>query len=137
MEITDLPTLNVLLNMTSAILLIFGFINIKAGNKERHKKFMVAALCSTASFLISYLFYHYHVGSVPYPHQGWTRILYFAILFPHIVLAAVQVPFILYLVTQAFKENFDKHKRVAKYIWFVWMYVSVTGVLIYLMLYVC
>ncbi len=136
MQVTDLPTLNVLLNMTSAILLSFGFINIKQGNKETHKKFMVAALCSTACFLTSYLIYHYHVGSVPYPYQDWSRILYFAILIPHVILAAVQLPFIIYIVTQAFKDNFEKHKRVAKYVWFVWMFVSVTGVLIYLMLYI-
>lgn len=136
MQFSDLSTLNVLLNFTSAVLLSFGFYHIKQGNKETHKKFMVAALCSTVTFLVSYLIYHYEVGSVPYPYEDWTRILYFAILIPHVILAAVQVPFIIYIVTQAFKENFEKHKRVAKYIWFVWMYVSLTGVLIYLMLYI-
>ena len=135
MEVTDLPTLNVLLNMTSAILLLFGYINIKKGNRETHKKFMVAALCSTACFLTSYLIYHYYVGSVPYPYYDWTRTLYFIILIPHVILAGGQVPFIIYIVRQAFKENFAKHKKVAKYVWFVWMYVSVTGVLIYCMLY--
>ena len=136
MQFSDLPTLNVVLNLTSAILLTFGFINIKKGNEERHKKFMVAALCSTATFLVSYLIYHFEVRSVPYPFHDWTRTVYFIILIPHVILAAVQLPFIIYIVTQAFKENFEKHKRVAKYIWFVWMYVSITGMLVYYMLYI-
>ena len=135
MQFSDLSTLNVILNFTSAVLLSFGYYHIKQGNRETHKKFMVSALCTTATFLISYLIYHYEVGSVPYPYDDWTKTLYFIILIPHVLLAGLQVPFIVYLVIQAFKENFEKHKKVAKYIWFVWMYVSVTGVLIYLMLY--
>lgn len=135
MTIQDLPTLNATLNFISFIFLLLGFIQIRKGNQQYHKKYMVSALVTSALFLISYLIYHYNAGSVPYPHHDWTRPLYFVLLIPHIILATVQTPFIVYIVYQAFKENFDKHKRLAKYVWSVWMFVSVTGVLIYLMLY--
>ena len=96
---------------------------------------MVAALVSSAVFLTCYLIYHYQVGSVAYPFHDWTRPLYFVILIPHVILAAVMTPFIGILVYHAFKNNLDRHKRLARIIWPVWMYVSVTGVLVYLLLY--
>lgn len=136
MQVTDLPTLNAILNFISTVLLTLGFIQIKKGNQETHKKFMVAALISSALFLISYVIYHYYAGSVPYPYHDWTRPLYFAILIPHVILAALMTPFILYIVWKAFQADFIKHKRMARFVWPVWMFVSVTGVIIYLMLYV-
>lgn len=136
MSIQDLPTLNAALNFIAAVFLVLGFLKIKKGDRAGHKKMMVTALISSVLFLTSYLIYHYFARSVPYPYHDWTRPLYFAILIPHIILAAVQVPFIIYIVYQAFKENFEKHKKLAKFVWYVWMFVSVTGVLIYLMLYV-
>ena len=96
---------------------------------------MVAALSFSALFLISYLAYHFSVGSVPYARYDWTRPLYFAILIPHIVLAAVMGPFILAAVWHAWHKAFDKHKRLTRWVWPVWMFVSCSGVIIYVMLY--
>jgi uncharacterized membrane protein YozB (DUF420 family) len=132
---SDLPHLNALLNAVSAILLISGYISIKKNYPERHKSFMVAALVASLLFLISYLIYHNAVGSVPYPHHDWTRPLYFAILIPHIILAALMVPFIIAAVYYAFREKFDRHRRLVKWVWPVWMFVSLSGIAVYLMLY--
>jgi uncharacterized membrane protein YozB (DUF420 family) len=132
----DLSTVNALLNGLSAVLLLVGYVNIKKGNRDIHKRFMVAALITSALFLVSYVIYHYEVGSVPYPYHDWTRPVYFIILIPHVILAALNVPFIIALVTYAFKGNFKKHKKLARWVWPVWMFVSVTGVIIYLMLYI-
>ncbi|MBN1479924.1 DUF420 domain-containing protein [candidate division KSB1 bacterium] len=129
------PTLNAILNFCAMILLVLGFVNIKKRKIPDHKKFMLAALVISLLFLASYLYYHYHSGSTPYPHYDWTRILYFSILLPHIILAAVQTPFILYIVWQAWKGNFARHKKIAWWIWPVWMFVSISGVVVYLMLY--
>ena len=136
MTVNNLVDLNVLLNITSATLLVLGYVQIKRGNKERHKKFMLAALTSTVLFLTSYLTYHYFVGSVPYPYHDWTRLLYFTILIPHVTMAALQLPFIIILVWRAFHDDFQKHKRLARIVWPVWMFVSVSGVTVYLMLYI-
>lgn len=130
-----LPTLNASLNGLSAILLLSGFIAIKKRNQALHKKLMVTALISSATFLTCYLIYHFNVGSIPYPHQDWTRPVYYTILIPHVILAALMLPFIVRLVWFALKEQYDRHKRLAHFVWPVWMYVSVTGVIIYLMLY--
>ncbi len=135
MTILMLPTLNAALNLCASMLLLFGFISIKRKRRETHKKFMIAALLVSALFLTSYLIYHYFAGSTPYPHFDWTRPFYFAILIPHIILAAVQLPFILIMVWRAIRKEFDKHKKIARWIWPVWMFVSISGVLVYLMLY--
>ena len=135
MTFQDLPTLNAILNSIAAILLTFGYVNIRKGRQETHKKFMTAALIVSAAFLTSYLIYHYSVPSTPYPYHDWTRPLYFAILIPHVILAALMTPFILYIVYQAWRGNFVKHRRTARFVWPVWMFVSVTGVVVYLMLY--
>jgi uncharacterized membrane protein YozB (DUF420 family) len=135
MTVNDLPTLNAVLNSISTIFLATGYYLIKKGRPEAHKKAMLAALVSSALFLTSYLIYHYQVGSVPYPHFDWTRILYFIILIPHIILAAVMVPFILLAVYFALKKKFETHQKITRWVWPVWMYVSVSGILVYLMLY--
>ncbi len=136
MSVQDFPTINASLNLLSTIFLLLGYINVKRGNKNTHKKFMVSALVSSAVFLICYLFYHSQVGSVPYPHHDWTRPVYFTVLIPHIILAAVMFPFILMAVWFAFREQFEKHRKIVRWLWPVWMYVSVSGVVIYLMLYI-
>ena len=136
MNVTDLPTINASLNLLSTFFLLMGYINIKKENRETHKKFMISALLSSAVFLICYLFYHAHVGSVPYPHYDWTRPVYFIILVPHIILAAIMSPFILIAVWFAFRSQFEKHRKIVRWVWPVWMYVSVSGVIIYLMLYI-
>jgi len=136
MEVESLSTANAVLNCITAILLIFGFKKIKSGNKIAHKNIMIFALIFAALFLISYLIYHYHVGSVPYPYNDWTRPVYFAILIPHVILAGSNVPFIAALVYFAYKRKFKNHKRLARWVFPVWMFVAVTGVIIYLMNYV-
>lgn len=135
MSLTDLPALNATLNGLATILLLAGFFAIKSGKQETHKKIMITALCVSAAFLTSYLIYHYNVGSVPYPKHDWTRPLYFAILIPHVLLAGLMTPFIIVAVVHAFRGKFSKHRRLVKWVWPVWMFVSVTGVVVYLMLY--
>lgn len=135
MSVSFLPTVNAALNLTAAILLLLGYINIKRRNKSAHQRFMIAALSVSALFLISYLTYHSFAGSTPYPHHNWTRPVYFAILIPHSILAALQLPFILLMVWRAARREFEKHKRIARIIWPVWMFVSISGVLVYVMLY--
>jgi len=136
MSVSDLPTLNAVLNAISVTFLTLGFIQIKKRNIETHKKLMLSALVSSILFLVSYLIYHYQVGSVPYPHYDWTRPLYFAILIPHIILAALMGPFIVALVWFAFHEKFDRHRKLARWVWPVWMFVSLSGIAVYLMLYI-
>lgn len=135
MTVNDLSTVNAVLNIISFTLLIFGYSQIKKGNREAHKKVMLSALTTSALFLISYLIYHRYVGSVPYPHQDWTRSLYFIILVPHITLAAAMVPFILVAVWAAIKSNFERHAIIMRWTLPVWLYVSISGVLVYIMLY--
>lgn len=135
MSITDLPATNAFLNGLCTFFLLLGFIYIKRGDIKTHWKCMVTALILSALFLTSYLIYHSQVGSVPYPHRDWTRPVYFAILIPHIILATVNVPFIIALVWRAYKGEFDRHRRLAQWVWPSWIFVSITGVIIYLMLY--
>ncbi len=135
MDYSILPSINAALNAISAILLTFGYVNIKRGHRDTHKKFMIAALISSALFLTTYLIYHNAVGSVPYPHHDWTRPLYFAILIPHVILAALMTPFIVIAVAHALNGRFEKHRRIVRWLWPVWMFVSVSGILVYVMLY--
>lgn len=135
MSLSDLPTLNAILNSISALFLILGYRHIKNGDRQSHKKFMISALVVSTSFLISYVIYHYHVPSTPYPYFDWTRPVYFAVLIPHIILAAIMGPFIIAAVIYAFKQKYETHKKIVKLIWPVWMFVSMSGVIIYLMLY--
>lgn len=135
MDVRDLPTLNAILNASASVFLLLGYRAIRRGDRVQHKKWMVIALILSILFLTSYLIYHYAVGSVPYPHHDWTRPLYFAILIPHVILATLMTPFILMIVRWAFLENFAKHRKLARIVWPVWMFVSVTGVVVYAMLY--
>ncbi|MEZ5360721.1 MAG: DUF420 domain-containing protein [Candidatus Zixiibacteriota bacterium] len=135
MSVTDLPTVNAILNSISAILLILGRVAIKRNNRDRHRKIMLGAFVSSIAFLTTYLIYHYAVGSVPYPHHDWTRPVYFIILIPHVILAGVMSPFILLALYFALKQKFDKHLRLVRWVWPVWIFVSVSGIIIYAMLY--
>ncbi|MBD3169904.1 MAG: DUF420 domain-containing protein [candidate division Zixibacteria bacterium] len=136
MNASYLPTLNAVLNSISFILLLIGYSYIRKGNPGAHKKLMLSALVSSAVFLTSYLIYHYNVGSVPYPYHDWTRPVYFIILVPHIILAALMTPFILVAVVYALRGNFQKHRKIARWVFPVWIFVSISGVIIYLMLYI-
>jgi len=135
MTVTDLPALNASLNATSFVLLVTGWFLIKSGRREAHKWCMIAALAVSAMFLTSYVIYHLNVGSVPFQKTGWIRTVYFAVLIPHVILAAAIVPMILVTVSRALSNRFDKHKRIAKITLPLWLYVSVTGVIVYVMLY--
>lgn len=135
MSSADLPVLNASLNTLSFILLIQGYRRIQKQDREGHRRYMLSALVSSALFLVSYLVYHYLVGSVPYLRHDWTRPLYFAILIPHVILAAGMVPFIIALVWRAWRADFARHRRLARWVWPVWIYVSISGVFVYLMLY--
>lgn len=136
MSYSDLPTLNAVLNLISSVLLTAGYFQIKKkNNRLLHKKTMIGALITSGLFLTSYVIYHLKVGSVPYPHYDWTRTLYFSILIPHVILAAVMTPFIAIAVGFALRGRFDRHKKLVRWVWPVWIFVSVSGVVIYLMLY--
>lgn len=135
MSVPFLPTLNAVLNGVTMVFLVTGRRAIKRGDRARHRNRMIAALSSSAAFLVSYVVYHAQHGSTAYPHHDWTRPLYFVVLLPHVLLAALMVPFILAAVILAVKERFRAHKRITRWLWPVWMYVSVSGVMIYLMLY--
>lgn len=135
MEVRDLPALNATLNSISTMLLLFGYYFIKRKEIERHRLCMVLAFLTSCIFLVSYLIYHYYAGSVPFEGQGPIRTVYFTILISHIVLAAT-VPFLALLALyRAWRKDFVRHRAVAKWAWPIWMYVSVTGVLVYVMLY--
>lgn len=127
--------LNAALNGTSAILLAFGYSAIRQRKIALHKKFMLSAFAVSTLFLISYLVYHYRVGHVAFQGQGWIRPVYFALLLSHTILAIVIVPMILVTLRRAWLEKFDKHRLIARYTLPVWMYVSITGVIVYLLLY--
>lgn len=135
MNVTDLPALNATLNAISFVLLTTGWFMIKSGRRQVHKWCMISALVVSAMFLTSYVIYHLNVGSVPFQKTGWIRMLYFAVLIPHVILAAAIVPMILITVSRALSSRFDKHKEIARITLPLWLYVSVTGVIVYLMLY--
>ena len=135
MSFTDLPTVNAVLNGTAATLLVTGFFLIRSGRRDAHRRVMTAAFACSALFLVSYLVYHAQVGSVRFQGQGTVRTVYLAILLTHTVLAAV-VPFLaVATLFLARRGRFDAHRRLARLTLPVWLYVSVTGVVIYLMLY--
>lgn len=134
-QISDLPTVNATLNTISAILLTTGYVLIRQRRIEAHKKCMLAAFAVSVLFLISYVIYHANAGSTPFTRQGWIRPVYFTILISHIILAFVIVPLALRTLYLAWRERFEQHRRIAKITLPIWLYVSITGVLIYIMLY--
>ena len=135
MSVTDLPTLNASLNGLATLFLLAGFVCIKRRQIDAHRLSMFGALLASAAFLVSYVIYHYHVGSRPFTGTGVVRLVYFAILITHVILATAIVPLVLITVSRALTQRFDKHRRIARITWPLWMYVSVTGVIVYLMLY--
>ena len=136
MTVSDLPLVNASLNATCTVLLVLGLIFIKSGKPKAHGLTMTLALLVSAAFLTSYLIYHYHAGHVKFAGTGAVRTVYFTLLISHIILAVVNLPMIILTVLPAWKHRFDKHKRWAKLTLPVWLYVSVTGVIVYLMCYV-
>ncbi|OGL58136.1 MAG: hypothetical protein A3I72_10825 [Candidatus Tectomicrobia bacterium RIFCSPLOWO2_02_FULL_70_19] len=135
LSVSRLPTLNAALNALAAILLIAGYLEIRALRVRRHRALMLAAFAVSILFLVSYLVYHYHVGSVRFTGQGWIRPVYFAVLISHTLLAAA-VPVLAVLTLRlAWRGEFARHRRLARWTFPIWLYVSVTGVVVYVLLY--
>ena len=135
MDVRVLPHVNAGLNTVSAILLLTGFAFIRRGNREAHRRCMEGALLTSAVFLVSYLTYHFSARVTPFPGQGASRVVYFTILISHTVLAAV-VPFLAVITwLRARRGDFERHRKLARLTFPVWLYVSVTGVAVYVMLY--
>jgi uncharacterized membrane protein YozB (DUF420 family) len=135
MSLRDLPTLNACLNAASALCVLAGYVLIRRGRREAHRRAMLAALACSATFLVSYLVYHFQVGSVRFRGEGLLRTVYFAILLTHTVLAVAILPLVLVTVSRALQQRFDRHRRIARITLPLWAYVSVTGVVVYWMLY--
>ncbi len=131
----SLPTLNALLNATSATLLSTGFLFIRRKRIRAHKICMGSAFVCSMVFLVSYVYYHAHVGSVKFQGQGWIRPVYFSLLTSHTVLAVATLPLALITLSRALRRRFDRHKRIARWTLPIWLYVSVTGVIVYWLLY--
>lgn len=135
MSISDLPALNAALNATAAVFLVAGYLLIRRGDRTNHERAMLGALTTSALFLVSYVIYHWNVGSKPFPGQGPIRLVYFVILVTHVVLAATILPLALITASRGLRAQFDRHVRIARWTLPIWLYVSVTGVVVYLMLY--
>ena len=135
MSLSDLPALNATLNAIAAILLTIGWLLIRRGRIVQHRACMLAAFSTSALFLVSYVIYHASVGSRPFNGQGPIRILYFVILISHILLAAAILPLSIVTLSRGLAARYDTHARIARWTLPIWLYVSVTGVIVYLMLY--
>jgi len=133
--IQDLPAVNATLNATSAVLLTAGYLFIRRGRQGAHERCMLAALTTSTVFLACYVLYHANVGSRPFGGQGTVRLVYYTILVTHVVLAALVVPLALVTANRGLRRRLDAHVRIARWTLPIWLYVSVTGVVIYLMLY--
>ena len=130
-----LPAVNATLNAASAVALATGYFFIRQKKISAHRACMLTAFALSSLFLVSYLYYHFHHGATRFPGQGAVRTIYFSILISHTVLAAAIVPLVLVTLARAWKERFDRHLRIARWTLPLWLYVSVTGVVIYWMLY--
>ena len=135
MSISDLPAVNACLNSLSALFLTAGFIFIRRKNIPAHRNCMISAFVTSTVFLFCYLVYHAYAGRTTFKDPAWFRPIYLTILLTHTVLAVVIVPLILMTLSRALKQRFELHKKIARWTWPIWMYVSVTGVVIYLLLY--
>jgi len=131
----DLPAVNASLNSLSGILLACGYTLMRQRRIELHRRFMIAAFAASSLFLVCYVIYHAQVGSVPFPRQGFVRLFYFVILITHVVMAATVPPLAIITLTRGLKGRYPQHRRIASWTFPIWMYVSVTGVLVYVLLY--
>jgi uncharacterized membrane protein YozB (DUF420 family) len=135
MSVHDLPALNATLNGLSGVLLLTGFVLIRSGNRQAHRAAMLGAFAMSSLFLVSYVIYHAQVGSVPFTRQGFVRPLYFTILISHVVLAAVVLPLAIVTLRRGLAGRYGPHAALARWTFPVWLYVSITGVLVYVLLY--
>ena len=134
-SVHDLPAVNASLNALSGLLLLCGYVLIRARRIAAHRAVMSTAFATSSIFLVCYLVYHAQVGSVPFPRQGFVRPLYFAILITHVLLAATVPPLAIVTLTRGLKGRYPQHRRIARWTFPVWLYVSVTGILVYVLLY--
>lgn len=135
MTVHDLPAVNATLNALSGILLVIGYFLIRARRIELHRKVMIAAFAASSLFLVCYVVYHAQVGSVRFTRQGLVRPLYFTILISHVTLAALVLPLAIVTLSRGLKARFARHRSIARWTLPIWLYVSVTGVVVYVMLY--
>jgi uncharacterized membrane protein YozB (DUF420 family) len=131
----DLPAVNASLNAISGVLLICGYTAMRQRRIPLHRALMIAAFATSSLFLLTYVIYHAQVGSVPFPRHGFVRPLYFTILISHVVLAASVPPLAIVTLTRGLKGRYPQHRRIARWTFPIWLYVSVTGVLVYVLLY--
>jgi len=135
MSLAQLPAVNASLNAISAVFLTAGFLLIKRKKQSAHRNCMIGALVASTLFLTSYLYYHFHAGRTVFQNPAWFRPIYLTLLWTHTTLAVLIVPMIIITVSRAAKQQFERHKQIARWTWPIWMYVSVTGVVIYFLLY--
>ena len=135
MTLHDLPAVNATLNALSGILLIFGYVSIRMRRIDRHRQCMIAAFVTSSLFLVCYVIYHAQVGSVRFTRQGFVRPLYFSILITHVTLAAAVLPLAIVTLSRGLRAQYARHRAIARWTLPVWLYVSVTGVLVYVLLY--
>jgi uncharacterized membrane protein YozB (DUF420 family) len=135
MTLSDLPAVNASLNALSAVFLTMGFIFIKRQRQTAHRNCMITACCTSLLFLTCYVIYHAHAGRTVFKNPEWFRPIYLTLLLTHTVLAVTIVPMVIVTLSRALRQRFDRHKQIARWTWPIWMYVSVTGVLIYFLLY--
>ena len=135
MSVHDLPAVNATLNATSGVLLLVAYALIRARRIDQHRRVMIAAFVTSSLFLVSYLVYHAQVGSVPFTRHGFVRPLYFTILITHVTLAAAVLPLAIVTLSRGLKARYAHHRRIARWTFPIWLYVSVTGVLVYVLLY--
>ena len=135
MTVHDLPAVNATLNAIAAVLLTIGFVLIRKGRIDAHRRTMIAAFVTSSLFLVCYIVYHAQVGSVRFTRQGFVRPLYFTILVTHVTLAAAILPLAIITLSRALKARYDRHRAIARWTLPIWLFVSVTGVLVYVLLY--
>ena len=135
MTIHDLPAVNATLNALSGVLLVAGYVLIRLRRIEQHRRVMIAAFITSSLFLVCYVVYHAQVGSVRFMRHGFVRPLYFTILITHVTLAAVVLPLAIVTLSRGLKARYPQHRRIARWTFPIWLYVSVTGVIVYFMLY--
>ena len=134
-DLHQLPAVNASLNALSGILLVIGYVLIRARRIEQHRRFMIAAFVASSLFLVCYVIYHAQVGSIRFTRTGFVRPLYFTILITHVTLAAAVVPLAIITLSRGLGRRFATHRRIARWTFPIWLYVSVTGVLVYVLLY--
>jgi uncharacterized membrane protein YozB (DUF420 family) len=132
----DLPAVNASLNGASAVFLVAGYSFIRRGKIQAHRVCMITAFSCSTVFLVCYLYFHFHAGLIRFGGQGWIRPVYFTLLTSHTILAVVIVPLVLITLSRALREKFDRHRAIARWTFPLWLYVSVTGVIVYWLLYI-